>query len=185
MTVFNPGNCELSPTECYELIAFYGLRAIRFKKIPNETMYHQEVNLLAKTCSHLIHIHQAEPHHVITKIETALIEACQNERIKIEEDIQLLFNKRKHISSNSSQGESEITKMTMQIAELEKRKSIPSENHIPCILYDTVQEASRAGIKFSDDIYVAVAKHQNLLKIIPSTLNEELSVPVRTSFSGD
>ncbi|MDI1352909.1 MAG: hypothetical protein PSV35_09140 [bacterium] len=141
-----------STNECYEVLAEYGVRALRFKKLPNETMYHQEISFMAKACVMLLINHTETPHSIINHMQTGIINLCNEELTNITAEIQSLFNQRKKLSPDNAHGEQQITKLTIKINELEKRKNIPTDQMIQNIIYDTLKVAGKnTGIDIPDE----------------------------------
>jgi hypothetical protein len=172
-----------STQESYDLLSMHGIRAVRFKKLPNETMYNQEISLLSKACALLIMHHNQSHQEVINYMEHAIIEACSRELEKINADIEYLFNKRKQLSPHNTQGEQSIAKLTMQIAALENRKIAPTKHTIQNIIYDALQRASKNNaVEIPDEIYLNLKEYNEILPTeFPITSNDEITTSEKTS----
>lgn len=72
-----------------------------------------------------------------------MYDAYKEELDKIEHEIQRLFKIRKNTPIHSLFGEREIEKLTIQISELEKCKSVSVKEIIQGVIYDTLDKASQ------------------------------------------
>jgi hypothetical protein len=178
MSQYKPETSPVLPAnECYDLISEYGMRALRFKKIPNETMYHQEISLLAKTFVALIMHYSESPQAVISHIEAAIINGCTNELVQINNEISCLFSKRKKISPINPRSEEEISKLTMKMAELEKRKPISSKEMIQTVIYDTLHIVNKEnGLDIPDEFYLTLPQNNAVINTIISDMPPDLSL---------
>ncbi|HAT8102663.1 TPA: hypothetical protein GDG55_09495, partial [Legionella pneumophila] len=110
----------------------------------NHTLYYEEIESLSKIFVALV-THYSEPiESIINCMEKAMYGAYKEELDKIEHEIQRLFKIRKNTPIHSLFGEREIEKLTIQISELEKRKSVPVKEIIQGVIYDTLDKASQA-----------------------------------------
>ncbi|MFO3149339.1 hypothetical protein SCR18_10165, partial [Legionella pneumophila serogroup 1] len=112
-------------------------------KLGNHTPYYEEIESLSKIFVALV-THYSEPiESIINCMEKAMYAAYKEELDKIEHEIQRLFKIRKNTPIHSLFGEREIEKLTIQISELEKRKSVPVKEIIQGVIYDTLDKASQ------------------------------------------
>lgn len=134
----------ISREECFALLPGYSINAMNLLKIGNHTAYYEEIESLSKIFITLV-THYSEPiESIINCMEKAMNGAYKEELDKIDNEIQRLFKIRKNTPIHSLFGEREIEKLTIQISELEKRKSVSIKEIIQGVIYDSLDKASQA-----------------------------------------
>ncbi len=150
----------LSLEECYHSLALCSISAMRFHKMSNHNMYKAEIASLARFCSVLLKRHAIPVQQIMSRIEGAINKAYVLELERLNADIEHLFNKRKKLSCDTSYGEKEIAKISIQIAELEEAKKQPSKESIQNIIHDAISLASKNdSIDLPDEIYIHLFEH--------------------------
>lgn len=167
-----------SVEEAFNALSTYGVAAIRFQKLSNQELYHQQVAQLAKFCAVLIQQYSVPMQQIISHINSSINKTLTREVEQINADIKYLFNKRKKLSADSSLGEQEIAKLSIQIAELEKNNQKPSKQSIQNIIHDTIEFVSKnAEIDIPDEMYVNLhADHLSDPYSIPTYFNVRASL---------
>ncbi|HAT6324372.1 TPA: hypothetical protein JBD00_13565 [Legionella pneumophila subsp. pneumophila] len=133
----------ISREECFALLPGYSINAMNLLKRGNHNPYYEEIESLSKIFVALI-THYSEPiESIINCMEKAMYDAYKEELDKIEHEIQRLFKIRKNTPIHSLFGEREIEKLTIQISELEKCKSVSVKEIIQGVIYDTLDKASQ------------------------------------------
>lgn len=137
---------HLSPAsqqECYALVQKHSVNALRYQRNAIENNYQREISLLAKQCARLINQFGESPQSIILCMENAMNASYGLELKEIDDEIQLLFKRRRNLPVNNTYCEREIANLTFQINALEKRKLISITETIQEIIFDALDCASR------------------------------------------
>jgi len=132
----------LSKKECYSILPNYAVSAMRTQRMENQNAYQIEINYLSQTCADLLKHYKEKPQAIITRLETAMHDAYTIEIKEIDNEIQLLFDRRKHASHNTWFGEKDIIDLTTRINDLKTSKIIPIKEIIQHVVYDSLSKAS-------------------------------------------
>lgn len=134
----------ISREECFALLPGYSINAMNLLKLGNHTAYYEEIESLSKIFIALVAHYSESTQSIITCMEKAMHDAYIEELSDIDYEIQRLFKIRKDTPIHTVFGEREIAKLTMQMTELEKRKSTPIKEIIQGVIYDSLDKASQA-----------------------------------------
>ncbi|WP_133141255.1 hypothetical protein [Legionella waltersii] len=127
--------------DLYELLQKHSINALRYKKNKVENNYQREVSLLSHYCALLINTYKENPISIITVIESAMNASHAMELKAIDDELQLLFNRRKALPANNAYCEREIADLTFKISDLELKKSTPITDVTEGIIFDALDRA--------------------------------------------
>lgn len=133
----------ITKEEFFALLATYSVNAMQSQKLGAHKSYNEEIESLSRICANLITHYEETPQSIIQCMEEAMNNAFTIELQEIDYEIKHLFNKRKNTPLNTSFGEREIAQLTMQINDLEKRKTIAIKEIIQGVIYDSLDQTSR------------------------------------------
>ncbi|MBL7479329.1 hypothetical protein [Legionella bononiensis] len=127
--------------ELYCNISEHSINAMKLRKIGDpHSDYSDEIELIAKSCACLLKEHGEKLQTVIAHIEMSLHESYKEELKKLDGEIVNLFNRRKKAEPSTPYGEKEIVDLTVQINNLERRKSVSIADYIEAIVCDTLNQ---------------------------------------------
>ncbi|KTD51352.1 hypothetical protein [Legionella quateirensis] len=127
--------------ELYCTISEHSINAMKLRKMGDpHSNYLDEIELIANSCACLLKAHAEKLQSVIAHIEMSLHEHYKEELKKLDGEIVTLFNRRKRAQPSTPYGEKEIVDLTVQINNLERRKSVSIADYIEAIVCDTLNQ---------------------------------------------
>lgn len=137
----SPGKPLTPKKELYCSISEHSINAMRVRKAGDpQSNYLDEIKLISKSCVDLLRDHAEKLQSVIAHIEMSLYGHYKEELKKLDGEIVTLFNRRKKAQPNTPYGEKEILELTVQINNLERRKSVSIADYIEAIVCDTLKQ---------------------------------------------